>query len=484
MGSSHAWASGYHFGTQSVTAQSTANAAGAEAADATTIFTNPAGLSKLDSHQITGAVNAVMPTIEYSNAQANHIGTERLPTGAVAVSGSTSGKITKNTVVAPHVYGAYKLSDDVTLGLGVYVPFGSETEYQKDSVLRYNMNRLGLKTIAIEPTIAFKANEQHAFGVGVVAQHTSAKLRKYADWGTASALTAANAVAQARANLASAQASGDATAIVAAGQALQAAGSAYQAAAANVGKVEGYAKLKGDDWGVGYHLGYLYDINDKARVGINYRSKVKHKLEGTANWQSDSLPASVLAQFDAAGYKASEKARVEIITPESASLQGMYRASDRVNLFGDVTWTRHSRFKEANLLFENKKNGTRDTTTITPNWRNTYRVALGGSYQHSEPLQLRAGVAFDQSPVRNASYRMNTLPDGNRVWFSLGGKYSFKKRHEIDLAYSHIHINDTRNSSAAADLTNIKSVDTKGASSANFKNYANIVGAQYTYRFK
>ena len=35
-------ASGYHFGTQSVGAQSTANAAAAEAADASTIFSNPA----------------------------------------------------------------------------------------------------------------------------------------------------------------------------------------------------------------------------------------------------------------------------------------------------------------------------------------------------------------------------------------------------------------------------------------------------------
>lgn len=481
---SNTWASGYHFGTQSVTAQSTANAAGAEAADATTLFTNPAGLAHLESSQITGSITAVAPNIEYSNAKATHIGTERLPTGAVEVSGSDSGKITKNIVPAPHVYGAYKLSDNATLGLGVYVPFASETEYKKDSVLRYNLNQLGLQTIAIEPAIAFKANEKHAFGAGIVAQHTTAKLRKYADWGTAGALTAANAVAAARANLAAAQASGDATAIATAAQALQAAGSAYQTASANIGVVEGYAKVKGDDWGVGYHLGYMYDINDKARLGVNYRSKIKHKLEGTANWQSDTLPAAVMAQFDAAGYKASEKASVEIVTPESLSLQGVYRANNKVNLFGDVTWTRHSRFNKAQLQFENAKNGTRDTTTITPNWRDTYRIALGGSYQYSEPLQIRAGVAFDKSPVRSAAYRMNTLPDGNRVWFSLGGKYRFKQHHEVDLAYSHIHINDTSFNSTAADLTDLKSVDTKGAASANFKNYANIVGVQYTYRFK
>lgn len=487
-GSSSVLASGYHFGTQSVTAQSTANAAGAEAADATTIFTNPAGLTHLDSHQITGAINVVAPTIKYSNAQATHIGTERLPTGTVAVSGSDSGKITKDIVPAPHVYGAYKLNEQVSLGLGIYVPFGSETEYQKDSRLRYNMNHLGLQTIAIEPAIAFKANEKHSFGVGIIAQHSEAKLRKYADWGTASTLSAASQIAASRTKLANADISAEERAIET--QKLQAASATYQATAPRVGQdpsqtIDGFADVKGDDWGMGYHLGYLYDINDKARVGVNYRSKVKHKLSGTAKWQAgNEVTATMLPTFQANGYAANEGASVEIVTPESLSLQGVYRATDRVNLFGDVTWTRHSRFNKADLVFENKKNGTRDTTTITPNWRNTYRVALGGSYQYSEPLQLRAGVAFDQSPIRHAGDRLNTLPDGNRVWFSVGGKYNIKKNHELDLAYTHIHINDTTTNNASADLSNLKSVDTKGASSANFKNYANIVGVQYTYRFK
>lgn len=485
--SGNVFASGYHFGTQSVTAQSTANAAGAEAADASTIFTNPAGLAHLESSQITGSVNLVAPTIKHSNAQASHIGAAELTalgqlTGTsinTNVSGSDSGKITKNVVAAPHVYGAYKLNDQVTLGLGVYVPYASETEYARDSKLRYNLNQLGLQTIAIEPALAFKANEKHSFGVGVVAQHSSAKVRKYADWGTATALSRVNA---ARTALATAQAAGDATAAATAMQAVQQAA----AAAPNlIGNMDGYSNVKGDDWGVGYHLGYMYDINDKARIGLNYRSKVEHNLKGTAKWHSDAANASAfLPTMRAAGYVESEEASVKIVTPESLSLQGVYQATPKTKLFGDVTWTRHSRFNKAELKFQNVKNGTRDTTTITPNWRDTYRVALGGSYQYSEPLQLRAGVAFDQSPIRNANDRMNTLPDGNRMWFSVGSKYSFKKRHEIDLAYSHIHINDTKTNSAAASLADLKSVDTKGTSSASFKNYANIVGAQYTYRFK
>ena len=441
-------ASGYHFGTQSVNAQGTANAAAAEAADASTIFYNPAGLSKLDSSQISVNANIVFPSIHYEAESATDF------TG-IPVQGSKSGKITKTTV-APHVYGAYKANDDVTLGLGVYVPFGSATEYEKDSVFRHNINKLGLTTIAIEPVVAWKLNDRHSFGAGIIAQHTSAELRKYADWGIQ--------------QKAAAKASGKPEAAIAA---------AIQA--------DGHADVKGSDWGFGYQLEWMWDINDRARMGVNYRSKVSHTLEGTAEWAADGVAAKqawAAKLLEKSGYVPNEKASVKIVTPESLSVHGMYKATDKFNLFGDVTWTRHSRFNKAELVFENTKNvvkGKSDRTTITPNWRNTYKVGFGGSYQISEPLQLRAGIAFDKSPVRNADYRMNSLPDGNRIWFSVGAKYQLGKNHVIDAAYSHIHINDTVYRTGKASGND---VDSRGASSARFKNKADILGLQYTYKFK
>lgn len=65
-------ASGYHFGTQSVNAQGTANSSGAEAADASTIFYNPAGLSKLDSSQVSVNANIVLPSIRYEADSAQY----------------------------------------------------------------------------------------------------------------------------------------------------------------------------------------------------------------------------------------------------------------------------------------------------------------------------------------------------------------------------------------------------------------------------
>ena len=343
------------------------------------------------------------------------------------------------------------------MGLGVYVPFGSATEYEKDSVLRHNINKLGLTSIAVEPVAAWKLNDHHSFGAGIIAQHTSAELRKYADWGIPQKAAMLKATPSNPAGAAAIQA-------------------------------DGHADVKGSDWGFGYQLAWMWDVNDRARVGVNYRSKVSHTLEGTAEWAADGAMAKQLwaaKLLEARGYVPNEKASVKIVTPESLSVHGMYKVSDKTNLFGDVTWTRHSRFNKAELVFEKEKtigiNKKSDRTTITPNWRNTYKVGLGGSYQISKPLQLRAGIAFDKSPVRNADYRMNSLPDGNRIWFSAGMKYNIGKNHVVDAAYTHIHINDTSYRTAKASGND---VDSKGASSARFKNHADIIGLQYTYKFK
>lgn len=466
-----AWASGYHFGTQSVNAQSTANASTAEANNASTIAYNPAGLSHLPNHQISGSLNLVAPYIKHSDAKAQYYrGGE--------VAGSDNGKITKDVVVAPHLYAHYKVNDKVSLGLGMYVPFGSETKYKTDSKLRYNLNQLGLTTIAIEPTVSFKPADKHAVGVGLIAQYSQAKLRKHADWSAGSSDARLAGMAQ-----------------VLAASPLK----VPEAVGRNRAAYEGHGDVKGDDWGFGYHLGWMYDVNDKTRIGASYRSKVEHNLKGTAEWKADGVVAQGLHQNfiglpitqvsplglgTGRGYLPKEGASVKITTPESASVHAMYKANDKLNLFGDVTWTRHSRFNRADLLFENAKaapeGGVSNATTITPNWRDTFKVAVGGSYQLSHPLQVRAGIAFDQSPVRNAQSRLNTLPDGNRVWFSAGVKYDFNRHHSVDVAYSHIHINDTRYESTAASGMDS---DSKGTSSANFKNYANILGLQYTYQF-
>ncbi len=449
MGASAAvMASGYHFGTQSVSAQSTANASAAEAADASTIFYNSAGMTKLEGTNFSGALNLVAPSVEYSNATGNYTntGTPR-PIGAAITNGptggaaATSGKITEDLVAVPHLYVSHQLNDKVYVGLGVYVPFASETEYQRNSVLRYNLNATSLKTIDFNPSIAFKLNEQHSVALGLIAQNAKAHLRQYANFG----------------------------------------------APLGNGTYDGFADVDGDDWGFGYNLAWLWDVDSNTRVGVNYRSNIEHTLSGTAKWNRQATPSGALNTTLATLFPDSESASVKITTPESISLHGLRKVDPKVTLFGDLTWTKHSRFGTAQLKYGTNKAaaGQSDTTYLNPAWKDTYKVSLGGSYQYTDALQLRAGVAYDKSPVPDDDHRLATMPDNDRTWFSFGGKYDLNKHSSVDFAYSYIMIKDAKANVDGRCLTQGQStcVSSQTVGSADYKSSAQIVGVQYNQRF-
>lgn len=448
------FASGYHFGTQSVSSQSTANASAAEASDASTIFYNAAGMTKLEGTNFSGALNLVAPSVKYSNAKGNYTQqtnpaesfSGRVVGGEIA--GSKSGKITDDVIAVPHLYLTHQLNDKVTAGLGIYVPFASKTEYQRDSVLRYNLNATELKTIDFNPTIAFKLNDQHSVAVGVIAQYAEAKLRQYSNFAALARLPN--------------------------------------------GTADGWAEVKGDDWGFGYNLAWMWDINDQATVGLNYRSKIKHTLEGDADWSYSGDPRGEVA---AKGAKyIDESAKIDITTPDSLSLHGMYKFDPKWTGYADVTWTRHSEFSRAELIYGNAKvvgvsggkPATSNTTYLNPNWENTYKIAVGGSYQYSEPLQLRAGIAFDKSPVPDAEHRLATMPDNDRWWFSFGANYKLNKQSSLDAAYSYIRIKDgsaVLNGTCQFNNGGQPCVSSQTVGSADYKAHANILGVQYNYRF-
>lgn len=522
-----ALASGYHFGAQAVSALSTANSSAAEAGDPSTIFFNPAGLTKLEGTQISGSLFLVAPSVKYSNAKGYYNNYNPNSNGA-PIEGKTSGKITKGVVLVPQTYASHQLNDRFSLGLGVYVPFASETEYQRDSVLRYNVNKTGMKSFNINPTLAFKINDRHSIGVGLIGQYLEAELRQYADFGPG--LSAA-AKAQAYAKIDSATVPGTTLPVPPAiKEDLKKQASEQIDRQLRSGRADGYADIKGSDWGFGYNLGWLWDVSDNVRVGASYRSKVSHTLKGDGKWSlvgpafgdginlslqpnlggspvgspiKESIPGGAFeAGVRGLGYVASEDGTVKVATPDSLSVHGMWKVNPKWNLYGNVTYTRHSYLNKIVVDYANKKTvpaatptaenegkAQSDKTTIKPNWRNTYSVGIGATYQLSEPLQLRFGFNYDQSPVRNANDRLSTMPDNNRMTFGVGGKYDINKKSSLNVAYAFMKVNKTNanvngwcgGTKVGAGSESCVSSRTNG--SADFKTHAHILGMQYTYKF-
>jgi long-chain fatty acid transport protein len=116
-------------------------------------------------------------------------------------------------------------------------------------------------------------------------------------------------------------------------------------------------------------------------------------------------------------------------------------------------------------------------STTPENFRDTYRFSVGANYRYTDAWTFRGGLAYDQSPVRDAQ-RTPRLPDNDRTWLALGAQYKFSPAVSLDLAWAYIFVKDS------SINQNEGSTAANGLISGTYKNNVNIVGLQLTYTMK
>jgi long-chain fatty acid transport protein len=453
--SSSVFASGYRFGSQSVAAQGTADANGAEAVDASTVFYNPAGMTRLEGQNISAGATVVVPHSSYTDT-----GSKRF-TGTPA-GGTGTEDYAPNAVVAPSLYYTKQLNSQWTAGLGLFVPYGTKLDYGDTWTGRYALTNIKLESIALNPSIAFKLDEKHSFGFGLTAEHMKAELGQAVDVpGTVGAL------------------SGTAAGAALLKQIVLAGGNPAALAAVKDGRGEN----EGKDWGFGFNLGYMFQLDKDTRFGISYRSSILHNLKGSTVWDfskstTDPIINKILA---ASSNRANSAARVQLRSPESLSVNGFHQINDRWAAMGDVTWSRQSRLGDLHIEFPGTTEG---DEVIRQQWKNTFRVSLGANYKYDDKLTLRGGIAYDQTPVNSDELRHPALPDGDRNQFSVGANYKLTPNSSIDLAYSFLDFKDantnyTNNCSPLAITCTGNGETTRGT----YKTHLQLLGVAYNYKF-
>lgn len=185
----------------------------ASAQDASTIFFNPAGMTLLPDRQLVVAGHLIKPQAEFS--------------GSSNIGGGNGGDA-GGLAIVPNGYFAYRLTPDVHVGVGMNAPFGLKTEYDSTWAGRTQGIKSELKTVNLNPAIAWKANESLSLGAGLSVQYAQATLTN--------------------------QTGG------------------------------GLLTVKGDNYSWGFNLGALWQLSDATRIGLAYRSEVDQKLEGTAEF--------------------------------------------------------------------------------------------------------------------------------------------------------------------------------------------------------
>lgn len=407
---------------QSIKGLGTAFAGGAAAAeDASTIFFNPAGLTRLDRSQAIAGMHVVFPAARFSNENSTHLTGQPLSGGQGGNAGST--------ILIPNFYYSSRVNDRFSAGLGVFSPFGLSTTYDAGWVGRYHAVKSELISLNINPSLAYRVTDKLSLGLGVNAQYLKTELSNAIDFGTIFAsLGASGAVPQGN---------------------------------------DGLATFKADSWSWGYNAGVLYEFTEDTRAGFAYRSRGDHTLKGSAHFTG--VPTiNPTGRFLDAGI------RSEITLPDSVSLSIRHSLSEEVAALADVTWTNWSTIDELRIRFDNPAESDAVTTV---HWKDTIRYAVGAVYSPG-PWTFRTGAAFDQSPVPDAAHGTPRVPDNDRIWLAAGVGYKLSDRITVDAAYAHLFVQDTAISKAAIGEDRIR-----GGLSGSYESSVDIISAGLAWKF-
>lgn len=426
------------FGEQSPKGIGTAGAGAAAfgTEDASTIYYNPAGMSFLEGTTVSAGFANLFPNSKFTNDGTNSGGFPT--TGGTGGNGGVPGlKFWGQTV--PSIYVSAPMGRRFTVGVGINAPFALETNFDENSVLRYQATNSRITSILLNPSAAFKVTDNFSIGAGFDVQYAEVGLRNAIDFGLAGAQAGFNDIP----------------------------GQPFGIFQPN--QRDGRVRIRGNDTGYGFNAGVLYRLPAGTRLGLSYRHNIEFDLGGRAIF--DNVPAPFNDPAVAGARFKDQATNFPLNVPASVSFSGYQPIGESFALLGDVTFTRWSSFEKAQVQFSEP--GVADSNTFL-NYKDVFRFALGARYKIKRGLTLSTGIAYDESPIPDERRRAVRLPDSDRIIASVGLSYALTDRIEANVSYMHYFFED-----APINNTNAASQTVRGS----FANSINTVSAGITVRF-
>jgi len=359
----------YEFGT----AEPGLAAAGyaARAQDASTAFTNPAGMTRLEGTQALAGGQLMWLSNRFS------IGEGTPP----ALGGNDGGRAIGANGFVPGggAFVAHSLSPDLKLGVSIAGNFGSIIDYDDNWVGRYRVQQATLLGVSFVPSVAYRVNDRLSVGAGVNAMYGIFK---------------------------------------------------QQVAINNVlpSLADGQLKLDDKAWGWGANLGLLYEVSPATRVGLTWNSQVK--LDFAAPAQFSGLGPGLSSLLAARGLLGAQ-VNLGVTVPQQVMASAFSQLDERWAVLGNVGWQQWSKFGQVAIGIDNTANPVALTTSIP--FKDTWHVAAGAQYRLSDPWRMSFGIAYD-SGFQSGSNVSPLLPV-NAAWrFGVGGEQQVSKTFKWGLA--------------------------------------------------
>ncbi len=396
----------------------------ASAEDASTVWFNPAGMTRIKGNQIVIGGHLIAPSFDFDD--------EGSTTGLGAPISADRSKDGGRFAVVPNFYYVHSLSNELKLGIGINAPFGLATKYGNDWVGKHQPIESEIVTVNFNPAIAWQATPGLSVGFGVSIQYIEATPNNKIDFTT-----------------------------VCAGNTLALPGPAPTSTCSGApgsNTNDGFAQLEADDISYGFNFGALYNFSDKTRIGFSYRSEIKHDLEGDADFSVPSTvlndlgtitsgnlqgtPLAVLPLGQALGVVfADTKIDVQPDMPATASLSIHHQWNNRVAVMTDLTWVGWSSTPGLTIMFDN---AAKSDSIEELRLKDNIRLSIGATYSTDGRWTYRTGLAYDEGAARDQSTRSSRFPDNDRYWLTLGASYQLSDALSIDTGYAHIFVPDTK----------------------------------------
>ena len=414
-------ASGFALWEQNASGLGNAFAGSAAVAEnASTIYFNPAGMTKLQAREFSLGANIITTSFKFQD------GGSRVGAFQLAGNGGDGG----GTSFVPNAYLSWQVAPDWYVGLGIGAPYGNVVEYSAPWQGSGHSNSFEIKTYNINPSVAWRANEWLSLGAGVSWQRMTANYKAAVGIG---GLTPAQ------------------TAAIAAST----------------------KEFDADDDSWNWNIGALFTVAPQTRIGVSYRSTTKYTLDGSISVTGPS------AAINLAG---SSGAKTEVKLPDLFILSIAQGIGDQWEILGDVSWMGWGSIQELDIIRTSPSLTSPAGSTaqiLETKFKDTWRFALGANYKMSQDIKFRAGIAYDNSPVPNAEYRITSLPDNDRTWLTAGVQWKPTPTSALDVGAAYIWVKDAPINNPGWARAN----PPQGLVKGNYDDYSWLIGAQYSMGF-
>ena len=450
LAAGQAFGTGFQLNENSGSGLGNAFAAGAAYTDdVSAMWWNPAALSQFPRMQGAAALHIITPSIKFRNDASQPALNQPL--------GGDGGDAGGNNFV-PNMYFSVPINSQWTFGVGVNAPFGLTTEYDDGWIGRYQALKSQIKTINVNPALAWKATPQFSVGVGVNFQTLDATLSQSVNYSAAL--------------------------LQAAGRAGIAPGTpTFNAIVQATPALDSKATITGDDSAWGWNIGAAWDATTQLRLAASYRSEMKFKVSGNVDYNNPTpapppgtspVIVGTIAQL-AAGVNGqalyNRGVTSDITLPQIANVSMVYRIDPAWEVMLDAQWTGWSSIPE--LAFN--ASAPPAIPAVPLEWDDTWKIALGASYRVNDQWKARFGVAFDQTPV--TSHPTPRLPDSDRWWLAIGGEYKWTPNLKFDAGFVYIFAD------SPGFNQNLGSTPTYGLINGTYDVSTTIFSLQATYTF-